>query len=415
MQTKIIKKCRLCGCNDLIEVFDFGVQALSTRFPGPRDPDAESVPLKLVQCTKKECGLTQLMHDYDCDDLYRRGYGYRSGVNNTMKNHLKQIVDQASALAKVQKGDVVLDIASNDGTLLHCYDDSLIRVGIDPTIRQYKDYYSKDITTSDNFFSRSEFIRISPKNNKVKVITSIAVFYDIPDPVGFVLDIAAILEDNGIWILEQSYLPLLLNDLSFDSICHEHLAYYGLKQLKLAADIAGLRIFNIETNSMNGGSIRAFLCHKESNFKTNNQNIKSVEDLEEQAKINDPNTFIEFKEKIMAIGNELTEFLKKEKVKGKKIHIYGASTKGNILLQLFNIDSKIIDVAAERNEWKLGHRTPGTNIRIISEKESRNMHPDYYLVLPWHFKEEFIKRESEFINNGGKLIFPLPKLEIYPT
>jgi len=414
MHTEIIKKCRLCGCKDLVEVFDFGMQALSTRFPGPKDPDAESVPLKLVQCVKEECRLTQLKHDYDCDDLYRKGYGYRSGVNDTMKNHLKQIVDQASALANVNKGDVVLDIASNDGTLLNCYSDSLIRVGIDPTIRQYKDYYSRDITTSDSFFSRNEFIRISP-SNKVKIITSIAVFYDIPNPVEFVMDISAILEDEGIWVLEQSYLPLLLKDLSFDSICHEHLAYYGLKQLKLAAESAGLRIFNVEINSMNGGSIRAFLSHKASKFETNNNNIKAVEVLEEEAKINDPGTFTEFKEKIMAIGNELTEFLKQEKSKGKTIHIYGASTKGNILLQLFNIDSKIVDVAAERNEWKLGHRTPGTNIRIISEEESRNMNPDYYLVLPWHFKEEFIKRETEFISNGGRLIFPLPKLEVYPA
>ena len=214
--------------------------------------------------------------------------------------------------------------------------------------------------------------------------------------------------------MEQSYLPLLIKDLSFDSICHEHLAYYGFKQIKLAAAGANLKVFNVETNNMNGGSIRVFLCHSNSKRLSNTKNINTIEKQESIAKIDNHSTFVLFKEKIMAIGDKLLTFIKQEKKKGKRIHIYGASTKGNVLLQLFGIGNDLIDAAAERNEWKYGHRTPGTNIPIISEQESRELNPDYYLVLPWHFKEEFIKREKEFIIKGGKLIFPLPEMELYP-
>ncbi len=410
-----IKCCRLCNCKELLPVFDFGLQALSTRFPDSNEPDAERIPLNLVQCCNPKCNLTQLTHDYDFNDLYRKGYGYRSGINKTMKNHLKNIVDQLESYVDLSKGDTVLDIASNDGTLLRCYKKSNINlIGIDPTISQYREYYPKKNTyLSTEFFSKEIFYNLSP-TKYAKLITSIAVFYDVPNPQIFVNDIASILDKNGVWVMEQSYLPSLLKDLSFDSICHEHLAYYALKQIKLVTNQANLRIFNIEANNMNGGSVRAFICHKDSNHITNHENLNRIEKLESNSKLDKKETFIIFKNKIMSIGDDLVNFLKNEKKKGKKIHIYGASTKGNVLLQLFGIGVNLIDVAAERNEWKYGHRTPGTNIPIISEKESRELKPDYYLVLPWHFKDEFIKREKQFINEGGKLIFPLPKLEIYP-
>ncbi len=415
MKTIEINSCRLCNCRNLLPIFDFGLQALSTRFPGPNEPDAEIIPLNLVQCQNPKCNLVQLTHDYDFNDLYRRGYGYRSGINRTMCNHLSEIVKQLEASVELNQGDTVLDIASNDGTLLKSYNNPNINlIGIDPTITQYQEYYPKNNTyLSNEFFSKKIFNSISP-TKYAKLISSIAVFYDIPDPTLFVNEIASILDKNGIWVMEQSYLPLLLRDLSFDSICHEHLAYYGLKQIKLAAELANLRVFNVETNNMNGGSLRAFICHSNSSHHSNNKNIYRIEEIESKAGLDSHKTFITFKNKIISIRDELLYFLKKEKKKGKSIHIYGASTKGNVLLQFFGIDNTLIDAAAERNEWKYGHRTPGTNIPIISEKESRELQPDYYLVLPWHFKDEFIKREKEFINKGGKLIFPLPRIEIYP-
>ena len=416
MKTIKISSCRLCKCKELVPVLEFGSQALSTRFPAGNEPDAEILPLNLVQCQNSSCNLVQLTHDYDFNALYRKGYGYRSGVNKTMRNHLREIVNQLENEFKLKDNDTVLDIASNDGTLLKSYKNPNINlIGIDPTISQYKEYYPKRNTyLSSDFFSKKIFDSISP-TKYAKLITSIAVFYDVPDPIFFAKQIASILDKNGIWVMEQSYLPLLIKDLSFDSICHEHLAYYGLKQIKLTAERANLRIFNVDINNMNGGSIRVFLCHTDSNRIINTNNLDRIDKLERNSDIDKHETFIYFKNKIMKIGETLNDFLKQEKRKGKSIHIYGASTKGNVLLQLFGIGNDLIDAAAERNEWKYGHRTPGTNIPIISEQESRELNPDYYLVLPWHFKEEFIKREKEFIKNGGKLIFPLPEMEIYPT
>ncbi len=415
MKITKINSCRLCNCKELVPIFDFGLQALSTRFPSSNEPDAEILPLNLVQCANKKCNLVQLTHDYDFNDLYRKGYGYRSGINQTMRSHLNEIVEQLVSEVELKDNDTVLDIASNDGTLLKMYDHPNINlIGIDPTIKQYKKYYPQEkIYLSSEFFTKETFHSISP-TKYAKLISSIAVFYDVPDPNLFANDISSILDKEGVWVMEQSYLPLLIKDLSFDSICHEHLAYYGFKQIKLAAEGANLRVFNVETNNMNGGSIRVFLCHSNSNRLSNTNNINMIEKLESISKIDNHSTFILFKEKIMAIGEKLLKFIEEEKKKGKRIHIYGASTKGNVLLQLFGIGNNLIDAAAERNEWKYGHRTPGTNIPIISEQESRELNPDYYLVLPWHFKEEFIKREKEFIGKGGKLIFPLPEIEIYP-
>jgi NDP-4-keto-2,6-dideoxyhexose 3-C-methyltransferase len=413
MEITAIESCRLCGSTELEPVFDFGVQALSTRFPGPNDPDAELVPLTLTQC--QDCSLTQLTHDYDLDDLYRRGYGYRSGVNQTMRNHLGGIVKQLENHATLKPGDTVLDIASNDGTLLQSYSaDDINLVGIDPTIAQYREYYPEGAFLSPEFFSKEIFAAVSP-TEKAQIVSSIAVFYDVPDPDRFTADIASILDKDGIWVMEQSYLPMLVADLSFDSICHEHLGYYCLKQIDRAAKAAGLRVFDVETNAMNGGSIRAFLCHENASHKANEQALTDIRTLEAEAKLDSIDTFKAFHHKVSEIGEQLVGVLKDAKAAGKTIHIYGASTKGNVLLQLYGIDRTLIDAAAERNEWKFGHRTPGTNIPILSEEESRAQKPDYFLVLPWHFRDEFVEREKAFIEGGGKLIFPLPEVEVYPA
>ncbi|MEE2932963.1 MAG: class I SAM-dependent methyltransferase [Pseudomonadota bacterium] len=413
MKITKITCCRLCGSKRLETVFDFGIQALSTRFPGPDEPDAELVPLTLAQC--QSCKLTQLTHDYDPDDLYRRGYGYRSGVNQTMRDHLAGIAQQLESHVKIRPNDTVLDIASNDGTLLRSYTEKKLNlVGIDPTITQYRSYYPNGSYLSSDFFSQRVFESISP-TKKAKAISSIAVFYDVPDPVRFTADIASVLETNGVWVMEQSYLPLLVADLSFDSICHEHLGYYCLKQIEFAAENAGLRVFDAETNSMNGGSIRAFICHAKSRYSTNEIALAKIAKLEAEAKLDCTETFNAFYTRVNEVGEKLLKVLKNVKAAGKTVHVYGASTKGNVLLQLFGIDRKLIDAASERNEWKFGHRTPGTNIPIISEEASRAQKPDYYLVLPWHFRNEFVEREQTFINNGGKLIFPLPNVEVYPA
>ena len=255
-------------------------------------------------------------------------------------------------------------------------------------------------------------IRITITKNKAKVISSIAVFYDISDPEKFIKDIKEILSEDGIWVLEQSYFPLLVRNNAYDSICHEHLTYFMIKQLNFLLEKYNMRIFDLKLNEMNGGSIRVFICHKNALYKINTNSIQKINKIENELLKNKASKLRVFKKRIINQRNKLIKLVNKLRKSKKVIHVYGASTKGNVVLQYCNFTNKHIYFAADRNEEKWGRFTPGSDIEIISEEKSRQINPDYYLVLPWHFREEFIKRELSFLKNGGKFIFPLPKIEI---
>jgi hypothetical protein len=345
------------------------------------------------------------------DELYNDNYGYKSGVNNSMKNHLKSITISASKYVELNKKNIVLDIASNDGTLLKNYNKKLVRVGIDPVIKKYKSSY-RNMRFIDNFFSLENYKK-KFNEQKVKIITSIAVFYDVPYPAKFVSDISKIMHKDGIWVLEQSYFPHLVKNNAYDSICHEHLTYFTIKQINLLLKKSGLQIFNITSNNMNGGSIRFFIKF-ENNNKINKvrKNINFFYSAEKKFYNNFWKRLSKFKLKIKKNKTYLLKFIKKTISLNKSIHIYGASTKGNIILQYCKIDQNLIKFAADRNPDKFNRFTPGSNIKIISEKKSRALKPDYYLVMPWHFEKEIIKREKLFSLHGGKLLFPLPEFKI---
>lgn len=408
-----LELCRLCGDSNLPVIFDLGLQALAGRFPAANEPDVPKAPLRLMKC--RACGLVQLGHNIDPDELYRSNYGYRSGINMTMRNHLAGISGRAAALTNLGAGDTVLDIGSNDGTLLKSYEVAGIsRVGIDPTIAQYQDYYPEDVLTVADFFSAERFCAVSP-TAKARVVTSIAMFYDLPDPNSFVADIAVILAEDGIWVFEQSDLGSMLKAQSFDTVCHEHLEYWALRQIKKVVEAQGLRIFDVELNGCNGGSARVFACHQDGSYPTNETAVSAAEKREQELGLDQLETFEVFRRNAEDVRTRLRALLEAETAKGRSIHIYGASTKGNVLLQYCGIDHSLVDAAADRNPRKWGCRTPGTNIPIISEEESRAAKPNYFLVLPWHFRVEFVEREADFIAAGGKLIFPLPEIEIYPS
>lgn len=408
-----LELCRLCGDGNLPVIFDLGPQALAGRFPAANEPDVPKAPLRLMKC--RVCGLVQLGHNIDPDELYRSNYGYRSGINMTMRNHLAGISGRAAALTNLGAGDTVLDIGSNDGTLLKSYEVAGIsRVGIDPTIAQYQDYYPEDVLTVADFFSAERFRAVSP-TAKARVVTSIAMFYDLPDPNSFVAGIAVILAEDGIWIFEQSDLGSMLKAQSFDTVCHEHLEYWALRQIKKVIEAQGLRIFDVELNGCNGGSARVFACHRNGPYPTNEIAVSAAEKREQELGLDQVETFEVFRRNAEDVRTRLRALLEAETAKGRSIHIYGASTKGNVLLQYCGIDNSLVDAAADRNPRKWGCRTPGTNIPIISEEESRAAKPNYFLVLPWHFRAEFVEREADFIAAGGKLIFPLPEIEIYPS
>jgi NDP-4-keto-2,6-dideoxyhexose 3-C-methyltransferase len=404
-----ISGCRICRSINLRAVIDLGEQALTGHFPAADEPSPPRAPLSVVRCL--DCGLVQLKHSVSMDLMFGENYGYRSGINSTMRNHLSGIAKAAEELVKLVRGDVVLDIGCNDGTLLNAYSPKDIRrIGLDPIASLFREMYPATLDVDASIFSGEAFRRMSPLV-KAKVITSISMFYDLEDPASFVRDIAAVLKADGVWILEQSYLPTMLEQVSFDTICHEHLEYYALKQIKYLVDRADLRILDVHFNEINGGSFQIWVCHLGASYPSDDKKIAKILEREELLGRDEEEAFGLFRKRVESVRGTLRDLLADEARAGKKIFVYGASTKGNVLLQYLGLDTSTIIACADRNPTKWGKRTPGTNIPIISEDDARR-EADYFLVLPWHFREEFLVRERQFLKRGGRFIFPLPTVEV---
>ena len=368
----------------------------------------EKIPkgeLKLTRC--KRCTLLQLENNFDQNLMYGENYGYMSSLNKAMEFHLKLKSKYLLDTYKLKKGDTVLDIGSNDGTFLSFFNKNLNLFGCDPTINKFKKYYRKDIQLIPDFFSAENF-----KNKKFELITSIAMFYDLPDPLKFANDIKKVLSKNGIWHIEMSYMPSMLNNSSYDTICHEHLEYYSVKSLKYLMDLANLKIINISFNQVNGGSISLDVAKKNSKYSENKILLNWLLLREKSNGFNSLNIQKKFFNQCKKHRFLLNNLLKKIKSQGKKIYGYGASTKGNVILQYCKINRNLLNHIIEVNKFKYNRYTPGSNIKIVSEKYLKKNKPDYLLVLPWHFKDHIIKKEKKFLKYGGKLIFPLPEIEI---
>ena len=402
-----IKNCRACSKSKLKKVFSLGKMCFTGKFPRANQKiDKETIDL--VICPN--CELVQLGHNFDLKYLYGPDYGYRTGINKTMTNHVKEVVKNLSRITKLKKNDHVLDIASNDGSLLNFYNRSIITFGIDPILNKYIKSYKNINYKISNFFSAKKVKEKIKK--KFKIITALSVFYDAENPNLFLRDVKRLLIKDGIFLLEFADLASIIKYKMFDTICHEHLEYYSTKVIINLCLKNGLRVFDIKQNDINGASKQFFVCHKVSKYQNNNKIINKILDSENKLNLADEKTFKKFIKEINYSKKKLVTFLKREKKIGKKIHCYGASTKGNVLLQYYNIDNKLIDFVSERNKNKYSLFTPGTNIKIISETLSRYYNPDYYLVLPWHFKKEILLREKIIRKKGTKFIFPLPKLTI---
>lgn len=403
-----IHSCRSCGSSKIENAFSLGEMALTGRFPAAEEEAVPAGPLDLVMCM--DCSLVQLRHNFDLDALYCHDYGYRSSLNETMSAHLAELVSETVSRVDLVPGDTVLDIGSNDATLLKSYMiEPLSRWGMDPTIGQFQSFYPPEIATLAQVFDADVFLENS--KSKAKVITSIAMFYDLIDPNAFVADIARSLEFGGMWVLEQSYLPKMIEQNSFDTICHEHLEYFSLIALCDLIDRHDLKVFDIHLNQVNGGSIRLYVSQKNAGYDIHPAVASQIE-KERAEGYHGLEPLRALETASHALRNDLVALLQQIRQDGKSVFLYGASTKGNTLLQYCGIDQSIVTAAAERNPEKWGKRTPATNIPIISEDAARKQRPDYFLVLPWHFKEAFVKREAEFLTNGGRMIFPLPELHI---
>ena len=403
-----INKCRACKKNTLKKLFSLGNMCFTGKFPR-KDQKIKKKTISLVLC--KNCELVQLGHNFNLKYLYGPDYGYRTGINKTMLDHVKSVVKYLSKKAKIKKNELVLDIASNDGSLLKYYNSGIIKCGIDPILNKYINEY-KDVNYKISSFFSANKINIYVKNKKFKIITALSVFYDAADPNKFLRDIKKLLHDKGVCLLEFADLASIVKYKMFDTICHEHLEYYSTKVIMKLCQENGLRVFDIKKNKINGASKQYYICHNISHFKDNSNVITTEIKIENKMKLAETQTYKKFIRDINLSKNKLVQFLKKIKKSGKKIHCYGASTKGNVLLQYYKINNDIINYAAERNKNKYNLYTPGTKIKIISEVLSRFYNPDYYLVLPWHFKKEILLREKFIRKKGTKFIFPLPEFEI---
>lgn len=400
--------CRVCRGSSLTSVLDLGEQALTGVFPFPGEMIGGG-PLNLLWCG--DCGLLQLKHSYDPDAMYGKNYGYRSGLNASMVAHLTSKARRLEELVDLHVGDVVLDIGCNDGTLLGGYtNDGIERIGIDPTADKFREFHPSNITAVADFFSAATFRSITSK--KAKIVTSIAMFYDLEDPVAFAREVAESLADDGIWHFEQSYMPAMLRAGSYDTVCHEHIEYYSLKSVSRILSAAGLEPVHVRFNSINGGSFS--VSARKSGAASNGEKglTEWLLGQEDRMGLFSPAPFRQFEERVFRHRADLVALLTTLKNSGASVMGYGASTKGNVMLQFCGITPDLVSAVGEVNPDKYGRVTPGTSIPIISEEEMHAAQPDYLLVLPWHFREGILRRETEFLRRGGRLIFPLPEIEI---
>jgi len=404
-----IKKCRICASANILEVLSLGEQHLTGVFPKTIDTPVTKGPLGMVWC--QDCGLLQLKQSYSLDEMYGDNYGYRSGLNASMVAHLTHKIRGLERLVHLASTDLVIDIGSNDATSLKAYSGKHRKVGIDPTGTKFAQFYTDDIDLIPDFFSAAAF-RIKFPNDKAKIVTSIAMFYDLESPVNFVRDIEAVLADDGIWHFEQSYMPSMLRTHSYDTICHEHLEFYSFKVVKNMLESCGMRVIDVQMNAINGGSFAVTACKKCAPYRSNLPIIQWMLHQEEDMGLDTPRPYREFEENVFKHRKNLVSLIDSIVGDGKKVFGYGASTKGNVLLQFCGLTSQHLPCIADVNEQKFGSFTPGTHIPIISEKDAHVMKPDYFLVLPWHFKHNILEREKEYLARGGKFIFPLPEIEI---
>jgi len=409
MYTKI-EKCRICGNTDMERVLDLGEQMLTGVFPQNRDADVTVGPLRLVKCVGEGdiCGLLQLEHSYDLGEMYGENYGYRSGLNASMVAHLKRKVERIRGLVELQPGDLIVDIGSNDSTTLQAYgQDGFDLVGIDPTGIKFHTYYPDWVQLIPDFFSSSLLHERFP-GRKARVVTSFSMFYDLEAPMEFMRQVHEVLADDGIWVFEQSYMPLMLETNSYDTVCHEHLEFYALRQIKWMADRVGLKIVDVEFNDVNGGSFSITVA-KGSGEEPLPASVQKILDDEDAAGLSTLEPYRAFDERVRRSREELLAFLDKARADGKTVAALGASTKGNVLLQYCGLAEDRLVAVGEVNPEKFGCYTPGTFIPIVPEQELLARQPDYLIVLPWHFRR-FFEQSPAFA--GRQLVFPLPTLEV---
>lgn len=413
IQGSAIDRCRICGSADLHDLLDLGMQAFTGLFPRRASDPVPYGPLQLVKCSEVTggCGLVQLRHSFDGSLMYGEIYGYRSGLNASMVRHLAHRVAQARRHVDLAPGDVAVDIGSNDATTLRCYGDNGYRlIGIDPAAAKFRGFYPSWVEGVPAFFSADTFREVAG-SARARIVTSIAMFYDLEDPTRFMRDVREILAPDGVWVFEQSYLPLMIERNAYDTICHEHVSYYALRQIDWMARRAGLKVLDVELNDINGGSFCVTVCRDDAPFTPDDRQVQTLLEQEERHGYGDTAVYERFRDNVHRHRDDLSSLIRRTNASGKTVYGYGASTKGNVVLQWCGLTAADIPVIAEVNDDKFGCVTPHTHVPIASERDVRARNPDFLLVLPWHFRDSIVTREQGYLDNGGTLLFPLPRIE----
>lgn len=412
MSVKVRTTCRVCESNNLAPIMSLGNQYV-TNFVSVPEEQGEKIPLQLDLCN--DCKLLQLRHTTPPDLMYRQ-YWYKSGISTTMVAALSDITEKIEKLIPLKAGDMVVDTGPNDGTLLRSYRQKNLKlIGFEPA-KNLAPLAAVGTTKVVNDYWNYKAFEREFGSEKAKVITSIAMFYDLEDPNGFVADITKALDKEGLWIIQMCYLPTMLEVNAFDNICHEHLQYYSLLSLKHLLARHKMTIFDVELNDVNGGSYRCYIKHDDAKtikpFPGAQKRVEALDTYEAKLGLDGVKAYVEFTDRVNSIKDQVRNFIQSETARGKVVYIYGASTKGNVLLQYFDLDTRLIKAATDKNPDKWGKKTVGTMIPIISIDQYRKDKPDYLLVLPWHFSKEIPEQEREFLKAGGKMIFPLPEFKV---
>jgi NDP-4-keto-2,6-dideoxyhexose 3-C-methyltransferase len=402
-----VSACRICGNKNLATVLELGEQALTGVFPRSPTTPITKGPLTLVKCMGEQaCGLLQLAHSYPLGEMYGENYGYRSGLNPSMVAHLRGKIARIEALGLLADNDIVVDIGSNDGTSLAQYTHPrLRRIGVDPTAGKFRDFYRDGIEAIEDFFS-ADRLRQHIGNSKAKVVTSFSMFYDLEEPLRFMEEVAGALHDDGIWVFEQSYMPLMLATNSYDTVCHEHLEYYALSQIEWMCECAGLRVVDVEQNDVNGGSFSVVVQGRRGKMPVS-PTVEDMRRFELGLRLNEMGIYETFAAAVEKSRDGLLEFLRAARIQGRRTMALGASTKGNVILQYCGVTTEFVEAIGEINPDKFGAFAPGTNIPIVDEQQVFTSKPDHVLVLPWHFRRHF---ESQARYRNLPLVYPLPEL-----
>jgi hypothetical protein len=401
---KEINCCRACGSYNLEPVVDLGEHPYSGYFPSHNSP-LEKGPLALTLC--ENCSLVQLTVDYELSEMYGENYGYRSGLNSSMVKHLESIVAEVINIAEISETDLVVDIGSNDGTLLGFYPDNVRKIGIDPSGAKFEKFYKPNIEKHFDFFDFNTVGELNIRGN-CKAITSLSMLYDVPRPTDFVMGIKEALQPDGLWIFEQSYLLSMIKANAYDTICHEHLEYYSLTALDNILKKCGLKITDARLTGTNGGSILIVAAHESSEHKINYEALSRLFREEQALDVKSPALYHQFFEKINHHRLALIETVEGLKREARPLYLIGASTKGNTLINYSGFTSSDFLCAAEVNEFKFGKFMPGSAIPICNERELEFLPNSVGLVLPWHFKDFFIKKPLKNVD----FLFPLPDIKL---